>query len=274
MNSVVNGPPGEPAGPLRAFRAIRGALFFVLWIPYLLLIAAPVQRLLLWPAVTLFPSRRARLTGAWLRAQGRFTLFLARLAGGVRVVVHGALPDEPVVALMNHQSVLDIPLVFSLFTGTPPLIPTRARYQWRIPFVSPVLRMARYPFMSQRPADLQRDLDALRDAAARVARGENSMLIFPEGHRSRTGLIAPFMRAGPRLILAHAQRPVHIIVADGMWGARTFTDALAAIAGSSIHVLISGPHPPPTPENADAFLDEMRDEMVAMLAELRSRPSA
>ena len=262
-------PPGAAGGPARAARALRGSLFFVLWIPYLLLIASPLQRLLLWPATLLLPSRRARLAGAWLRAQGRFILFLSQRTAGVRVEVRGHLPGEPLVAVMNHQSVFDIPLVLALFHGAPPVIPTRERYKWYFPFLSPILRMARFPLVSQRPAALARDLDTLREAAGRVSRGENSILIFPEGHRSRTGRIGRFMRAGPRLIVAQSQRPVYTIVADGMWGARTFTDALAALALSRIRVVISGPFDPPSPDRAGEFLDELRDSMIATLEEIR-----
>jgi 1-acyl-sn-glycerol-3-phosphate acyltransferase len=274
VSSVPVVPPAGSSGAARAVRAIRGSLFFLLWLPYILLVVIPIQRLVLWPATVLMPSRRARLIGAWLRVQGRVVLSLARIAAGIRVDIRGSLPAEPVVAVMNHQSVLDIPLVFSLFPGASPLIPTRERYRWSVPFVSPLLRMARFPFMSQRPTALESDLAALRDAAARVARGENSLLVFAEGHRSRNGRIGPFMRAGPRLILAQAQRPVYTIVADGMWGARTFTDALAALAHCRMRVVISGPFQPPTADKAGALLDELRDSMVATLDALRREPTA
>jgi len=266
--------PRAADGLSRALRTARGSLFFVIWIPYLLLLAAPVQRLLLWPAVLLFPSRRASWTGAWLRAQGRFVFWLATHTAGVRLEVRGALPAGPLVAVMNHQSVLDIPLVYSLFHGVPPVIPTRERYRRSIPFVSPLLRLARFPFLSQRPRDLDRDLETLRDAADRVARGEQSLLLFAEGHRSRDGRIGPFMRAGPRLIVARSGRPVYTIVADGMWGARTFTDALAALGGSRVTVVISGPFPPPPADHADQFLDQLRDRMIADLDDLRRAPRA
>ena len=171
----------------RASRALRGSLFFLVWLPYLLLVAGPVQRLLLWPAITILPSRRARYVGAWLRAQGRVVLFLCRLTAGVRVSISGAIPDEAVVAVMNHQSVFDIPVALTLFRDPPPLIPTRERYQWYIPTLSPILRMARFPFVTQRVAGLRNDLAQLGDAAARVARGENSLVIYAEGHRTRDG---------------------------------------------------------------------------------------
>jgi len=258
----------------RAFRALRGALFFILWLPYLLLIAGPFQRFILWPIVAIFPAHRARLAGRWLRLQGRIVLWLARLTAGVRVTVSGTLPDEPIVAVMNHQSVLDIPVALTLFHGAGPIFPTRDRYQWYIPVVSPICRMLKFPFITQRPATLEQDLASLTLAADRVARGEMSLLIYAEGHRSRDGQIGPFMRRGPRLILSQAKRPVYIIVADGMWGARTFTDALIRLAGSRVRVKIAGPFVPPSPDDASESLDRLHDAMVNSLAELRRDASS
>lgn len=273
MTSVPNDAPGATSQIGRALRALRGSLFFIIWIPYLLLIAGPIQRFIVWPIVALFPGTRAPLAGRWLRLQGRVVLWLARLTAGVRVHFEGTLPDEPIVVVMNHQSVLDIPVALTLFHGSGPLFPTRDRYQWYIPVVSPICRILRFPFITQRAATLEQDLLALSIAADRVASGEMSLLIYAEGHRSRDGRIGPFMRRGPRLILSQAKRPVYIIVADGMWGARTITDALVGLAGSRVRVSIVGPFTPPSPEHASEFLDHLHDAMVSALAELRSGPS-
>jgi 1-acyl-sn-glycerol-3-phosphate acyltransferase len=100
-----------------------------------------------------------------------------------------------------------------------------------------------------------------------------SLLIYAEGHRSRDGQIGPFMRRGPRLILSQAKRPVYTIVADGMWGARTFTDALIRLGGSRIRVTVHGPFAPPSPDDASEFLDHLHQTMVDSLTELRSAPS-
>jgi len=134
--------------------------------------------------------------------------------------------------------------------------------------------MLKFPFITQRPATLEQDLAALSLAADRVARGEMSLLIYAEGHRSRDGQIGPFMRRGPRLILSQAKRPVYIIVADGMWGARTFTDALIRLGGSRVRVRIVGPFVPPSPDSASEFLDHLHDAMVEALAELRRDASS
>jgi 1-acyl-sn-glycerol-3-phosphate acyltransferase len=274
VTSAAAGPSVGPSRSRRATRALRGALFFVIWIPYLVIPAALVQRFVLWPllAITSPAARRARLYGIWLRFQARVVLVLSRLTADVRVTIEGSLPDEPVVAVMNHQSVFDIPVAIPLFGGASPLFPTRDRYQWYIPFLSPTLRMGRFPFIAQRPADLEQDLSALTRAAECVARGENSLLIYAEGHRTRDGHIGRFMRQGPRLILTQAKRPVYTIVADGMWGARTFTDALRALGNSRIHVVITGPFEPPTPETADAFIDKLRASMIATLERMRREP--
>jgi 1-acyl-sn-glycerol-3-phosphate acyltransferase len=253
----------------RAGRALRGVLFFFLWIAFLLLVTAPVQRLLLWPLVTLLPSRRTRIMGPWLRFQGNAVLVLCRVTAGVRIDVSGEFPKEAVVALMNHQSVFDIPMVLAFFRGPPPLIPTRERYKRYIPALSQVLRLARYPFVSQLASGRRNDLAAIQDACARVARGENSLVIFAEGHRSRDGRIGRFMRGGPRIILTQTRRPVYTIVADGMVGARTFTDALAILANRRIRVRIDGPYEPPTEAEADAFLDRLHADMSATLEALR-----
>jgi 1-acyl-sn-glycerol-3-phosphate acyltransferase len=276
MTSVLSDAPAAPGRLERASRALRGSLFFIIWLPYLAIPAAIVQRLLVWPVLTLTssPARRAHRYGLWLRLQGHIVVLLARVTAGVRVSISGSIPDEPVVAIMNHQSVLDIPVAITLFGRFSPLFPTRDRYQWRIPFISPTLRMGRFPFITQRPEGLQQDLDSLGEAAGRVARGDNSLLIYAEGHRTHDGQIGRFMRQGPRLILTQSKRPVYTIVADGMWGARTFTDALAALGNSRIHIVVTGPFEPPTPETADAFLDQLRESMIATLAEMRRSPPA
>jgi 1-acyl-sn-glycerol-3-phosphate acyltransferase len=276
MTSVPISAPRAKSRLERAVRAARGSLFFIIFLPYLCIFASVVQRLIVWPALTLVrsPERRARWYGRWLRLQCVPLLFIARYAAGVRLTVEGTLPDAPVVAIMNHQSIFDIPVAVLLFGSASPLFPTRDRYKWKIPFISPTLRMGRFPFITQRPSEIQHDLDSLAEAASRVARGWNSLLIYAEGHRTRDGQIGRFMRQGPRLIVTRAQRPVYTIVADGLWGARTFADALESLANCHIHVVVSGPFDPPAPEQADDFLDQLRTSMVTTLERMRSGAAA
>ncbi len=233
------------------------------------------QRLLLWPMIALFPRRRQSLVRGWLRVHARATLGMARVLAGVRVRVAGAVGAESCVVVMNHQSVLDIPIGLSLVPGPAPLIPTRDRYRRGIPGVSPLARLARFPFVAQGRALTREELRALLAAAEAVAAGERSLLIFPEGHRTRDGRIGPFMRSGLRLVLKRARRPVYCVVADGVTHARTVADALTRFAGTRVRAVVLGPFPPPAGGDAaiDAFIDLLHARMTAALAELRGEPA-
>jgi len=269
--------PGLPAARARSdtslgrsARALRSGIFFAVFFGYMICVMGPGQRLFLWPATILFPHRRRAMVRAWLRAHARVTLTLARVLAGVRVSVHGALPGEACIVVMNHQSVLDIPIGLTLVTGPYPLIPTRDRYRRGIPGISPLVRIARFPIVSQKRTIPRPELAALTDAADQVARGEQSYLIFPEGHRSRDGSIGPFMRTGLRLVLSRARRPIYCIIADGMSHARTFAETASRFAGTRVRITILGPFPPPDDSAVDACIDSLRDRMRTALTELRA----
>lgn len=258
--------------PAKLGRGLRSGAFVALFASYCMVIIGLGQRLVVWPAIVLLPRRRTAVVRAWLRAQAHATLAMARVVAGVRVSVRGQIPPESCIVLMNHQSVLDIPLGISLIPGPQTVIPTRDRYRRGVPGISPLTRLARFPFVSQGRTITQAELRGLTDAADRVAKGELSMLIFPEGHRTRDGRIGRFMRGGLRIVLTRAKRPVYCIVADGLTRARTTTDALAGIAGNTVRVTILGPFAPPedaSTESIDAFTEEMHRVMTAALSAMR-----
>jgi 1-acyl-sn-glycerol-3-phosphate acyltransferase len=127
--------------------------------------------------------------------------------------------------------------------------------------------------VSQKRENLRTELPAIAEAADSTARGDNSMLIFAEGHRTRDGQIAPFMRTGLRLVIERAKRPVYCIVADGLWHARTTFDAATGFAGATCSVRILGPFSPSS-SNTDEFIDSLRDRMVVELDAMRSARAA
>jgi 1-acyl-sn-glycerol-3-phosphate acyltransferase len=259
----------SPRSP-RAGRAARSLAFIAIYCLYLSFVMGLGQRLVLWPLMALLPRRRRALVRWWLRAHARGTLGLARALAGLRLTMRGSIPREPVVVVMNHQSVLDIPLGILMIPGPYPLIPTRDRYRRGIPGIAPLARLARFPFISQGRTASREELVALRAAAESVARGDQSLLIFPEGHRSRDGELADFMKSGLKLVLARARRPVYCIVADGMWRSRTFADAALRFADTRIDGVVLGPFAVPDDTRAlDAFIDELRDRMAAALHALR-----
>lgn len=235
------------------------------------------QRLLVWPAVTLWPRRRPAIMRRVLRMHARCTLGLARWVAGVRVQVAGAIPAEACIVVMNHQSVLDIPLAVSLIRGPQAVIPTRARYGRGIPGISTLARLSGFPFVTQGRTITREELREMTSAAELVGRGERTMLIYPEGHRTEDGGIGRFMRSGLRIIVANARRPVYCVVADGMTRARTTADALAGFAHATIHVRVLGPFDPPADTSADSvdlFAGELRARMIETLAAMRQGTTA
>lgn len=255
---------------VRAARAAQSLLFFAVYALYLVFFFGLVQRLVVWPLVLVWPARRYDIVGAWFRLLANSTLGLARTLADVRLDVRGSVPPGAAVVVMNHQSLLDIPIGYSLVTHPYPVIPTRSLYARGIPGVSPLLRLARAPFVTQKREQARADVKSILRATEDVAEGRLSMLIYPEGHRTHDGEISPFMTGGLRAIFGRARRPVYLIVVDGLWHARTAADALFTFAGTRGQVRVAGPLAPPAAGDVDAFIASLEAQMRAMLAELRA----
>ena len=217
------------------------------------------------------PARRNDIVGAWFRLLANSTIALARIIADVRLEVRGSVPPGSCVAVMNHQSLLDIPIAYSLVSRPYPVIPTRrALRAWHSRHLAPVAPGASAR-SSARPARRRApDVKASPPPPKRWPPGRLSMLIYPEGHRTDDGTISPFMTAGLRAILGRTRRPVYLIVIDGLWHARTTAEALFTFAGTRGKVRVVGPIPPPETDDVDVFIAEMEARMVATLAELRA----
>ncbi len=259
-----------PSGLGRVLRAFRSGAFLAVYVVHMLLTFGAVQRFVVWPLALLWPARRRDIVGRWFRLQAHLTLAMARWLANVRVTIRGAIEPGSCVVVMNHQSVLDIPIAYSLVRGPYPLIPTRERYRYGMPAVSPLIRMGRLPLVRQERGSARADVRSMQIAAEQVARGEQSLLIFAEGHRTRDGEIGPFMRTGMKVVLARARRPVYCVVEDGLWHVRTFADVCLRFADSSAEVVVLGPFEAPAGAEIDAFIESLRERMVTALREMRA----
>lgn len=263
----------EPRLPLflRLARAARSAVFVLVLLAYLTFFTGLGQRIIVVPFTWLFPVRAVRLHGAWARLQGRNLLRLLRVFAGVRITTEGSIGPESCIVIMNHQSMVDIAIGFSIVPGHLALIPTRRRYAWGIPGVSVFVRLARLPLISQKRKNIRADLAMLAEAVERTRRGETSFFIFPEGHRTKDGSILPFMTRGLRLALTRIKRPVYCVVGDGMWKVRTLAEMMARVAGTDIRVRVIGPFDPPQQEaDIPEFIQTIRERMTAALEDMRT----
>jgi len=223
------------------------------------------QRVFVYPAVFLWPRRRAALTSRYFRGMSHGILGLIR-AGGGTLRRTGTVPTaEPVIVLMNHQSLLDIPTAGLMSAPYVPLFVTRKRYHYGMPSVSPCLRLMGCPVVD--PRERKGSIRVMRDAARAL---EHGMLIFPEGHRTRDGQIGPFKTAGVLTVLHQRRLPVYLLVTDGFWSARRFVDFVLGVAKIRGETVLLGPFEPPAAGDAlPGFVDSLRETMIAHLAQMR-----
>lgn len=173
-----------------------------------------IERTIITAWIRLRPSHRDRVLTAWARVLSRTTLAIVSRTGGATFGHIPRLPAGPgVLVLMNHQSLLDIPLAFEMFGGGYPRFVTRKRYARGIPLVSHMLRLYDHPLVEPGTGN-DRQLQELREMAAESSR---PVLIFPEGSRTRDGEIRPFKTRGLEAILAARNWSVYLVVVDGLW---------------------------------------------------------
>jgi 1-acyl-sn-glycerol-3-phosphate acyltransferase len=170
----------------------------------LIVLALPVQAVLLLLSAP-FDRNRA-VPGRFLRFVG---VAISKTFPPWRLGIEGAWPEGgPFVVVANHQSMLDILLLSRL----PREMKWVAKEElFRIPWVGTMLRMS--GDIAIRRGDPDSGGEALARAKAYLARGM-SVMIFPEGTRSRTGALLPFKSGAFRLAL-DARVPVLPVAVHG-----------------------------------------------------------
>ena len=254
---------------------VRGALtIFVLGLAFL--VGDVVQRTIVAGAVKLFPGHRIRILSKWQHMWAAVCLGAVRHIGGATIDRPPRVDAGPgTLVVMNHQSVLDIPLVSAALRPTHPRIVTRSRYAHGKPLISHMVRLYQYPTVDPRAMT--------RDDITRVAKEAASspvpVVIYPEGTRSRSGRIAPFRRAGLSAILAERRWEVWMVTIDGYWSLRTLDDFLQGSSRIEGHMRVDGPWPSPEPSGdvedtredpaLIEFIERMEGTMRAAIADMR-----
>lgn len=166
---------------------LRAYLFLAVFIPLTFLFAASV---IVW---TLLDG-----SGRAYAFHARWWARLALAMAGVKVDLRGRehIPDGPVIFMSNHQSNFDI---LALEASMPRRIYWVAKKElFAIPVFGPSMRRGGYI-----PLDRSDGRKALRsmDNAAAIIRDGKSVVMFPEGTRSKDRRLLPFKRGGFLLAL-------------------------------------------------------------------------
>jgi 1-acyl-sn-glycerol-3-phosphate acyltransferase len=193
-----------------------------------------------------------------------------RLAGA-RVfleIAPGFEPGRSYIALSNHQSMFDIPLLaWAIPRNFPKYISKQSLARW-IPGISYNLRHGGHALIDR--SDRESSVRAIRKLARAVVDDGSTVVIFPEGTRRRDGTMAPFKPAGTLALLDEApDAPVLPICIHNSW--RIMENNLRPVPwGIQLRMWIGTPIEREPGEDRMALMRRAEEEIHDTLARFRS----
>ena len=150
--------------------------------------------------------------GRWQHACARAWSWLILKTSGIRVRMEGLEHvhlRKTAIYCVNHQSAMDIPVLFVNLPVQFRFVAKRSLF--RMPFMGWHLRRSGHISVDRdRP---QQAMKSMKKVAQEIREGK-SVLLFPEGHRSRNGRLLPF-KAGSFYIAILAGVPIVPITVNG-----------------------------------------------------------
>lgn len=202
----------------------------------------------------------------WITRSGEMPIWFARhlwspvglWLAGVRLEVlrMPVLPEGPVIFASNHESALDIWVLFARLGRSFRFIAKQELY--RLPVFGWYLTLGGHVPVDR--SNHARSVASLRQAAATVRAG-TSLVVFAEGTRSRDGRVHPFKK-GPFVIAKEAGVPVIPVAITGS-GAVTPSKVVAVYPGT-IRLAVGDPVDPALFPDKDALLVEVRRRVIAL----------
>ena len=150
--------------------------------------------------------------GRWQHACTRVWAWLILNTSGIRVRVEGlelVNPHSTAIYCVNHQSAMDIPVLYASLPVQFRFVAKRSLFN--LPFMGWHMRRSGHiPVDRDRPRDA---IKSLKRVAQEIREGK-SVVLFPEGHRSRNGQLLSF-KAGSFYIAILAGVPIVPITVNG-----------------------------------------------------------
>jgi 1-acyl-sn-glycerol-3-phosphate acyltransferase len=197
---------------------------------------------------------------------GHLAIWFARRAWGpsclwvagarVEVVRSARLPDGPLIFASNHESALDI---LALLSVLPRAVRFVAKQElFRVPVFGWYLAWGGHIPVDR--GNHARALEALRKAGETIRAG-TSLIVFPEGTRSRDGSVLPFKK-GPFVVAMEAGVPV---VPVAIWGSGRVTPKSAIVVHPGpIRIALGEPVDPHDHADKTALLVEVRRRVIEL----------
>lgn len=225
------------------------------WCGTILALPALLITLLVWhPLLVLTHSLHEGLHFWWC-ALGNRLLLLELLFTGRVVRAEGLerLPQSgPVVFISNHQGFFDIPLFLWFTRQLRPRFVAKRELGRGFPSASYVLRANGSALIDRRNAAHARE--QIQAAAAVVRERKAAIVIFPEGTRSRDGVLRPFKSGGLRTLLSALPDATVVPVAIvGSWPIMS-RRMLPVPFGGVVRFSVLEPLPAPAVDDIDQFI--------------------
>ncbi len=201
----------------------RGLLYMAIFFPLTFVIAA---------CAIICTLINPKCYGYFARFWGRLGIKMA----GINVTVTGAdnLPDDPIIVMSNHASNFDILAMQGYFPRHLSWIAKKELF--KIPVFG--YSMKRGGYLPLDRGDGRKALKSI-DEASKIIRKGRSVILFPEGTRTRNGQMLPFRRGG-FLLAARAEVPVVPVTILGSFSINP-GGSLGLNLGRSVQIII---HPP------------------------------
>ena len=192
---------------------------------------------------------------------------------GTKIVVERSPQIQPrtgYALVSNHQSLLDIVMIGGLlFTNFPKYV-AKKELSRGIPSISLNLRWGGNALIDRK--DRTQAFRAIKDMAKRAQDRGVSVVIFPEGTRSRDGRLKEFKRGGTAMMLSAAdQLPVVPIAISGSWRLAE-NNLLPVPFGTEVKIRFGAPidrHP----DDVDELLNTVDEQIRSALIEWGEEPS-
>jgi 1-acyl-sn-glycerol-3-phosphate acyltransferase len=166
---------------------------------------------------------------------------------------------QPVIFMSNHESQMDPPVLIAALP-LPAVYLAKKELQY-FPFIGWAAWAAGVIFIDRR--DRERALHSIHAAALEI-RGGKSVVIFPEGTRSRTGQLLPFKKGG----FALAQDAgVPIIPIATVGGFQVLPRGTLRFRPGRYLVLMGEPVVPSDHADRDSLMAAVRTQIEALVAE-------
>jgi 1-acyl-sn-glycerol-3-phosphate acyltransferase len=170
-------------------------------------------------------------------------------------------PNKAYVLCSNHQSAGDIPVLFNIYF---PFKWVSKRTNFFVPFIGWAMYLNQYVGLVR--GDVRSVARMMGECRRWLARGV-SIMMFPEGTRSRTGALLPF-KPGPFRLAISAKVPVVPIVLDGTLEALPPGLVLPQKRIVRIRVVVGAPIESSAYANIEELTSAVRERMLAMQREI------